>query len=127
MTAAFAFGFDLSLCADGCKPTRASAYFNSPARLPFNQFKMRPTMAIAATSFEEAQALIDRGVAADGSFPEGTAYLLSTSDTARNVRSASYPGTEKMLQGRFRVRSLRQDALTDAEGRLLLFHGQGAG
>ena len=76
ITSAFAFGFDPAFCAEGCKPTRPSRYFNSRARLPFTQLGMRPTMAIAATSFEQAKALIDRGVASDRSRPTGVAALV---------------------------------------------------
>lgn len=124
ITSAFAFGFDPAFCAEGCKPTRRSRYFNSPSPLPFKQLGMRPTMAIAATSFEQAKALIDRGVASDGSRPTGTAYLLSTSDSARNVRSASYPLVERILKGRLRVRTLKADTLTNANDVLFYFIGK---
>jgi uncharacterized protein (TIGR03790 family) len=124
ITTAFAFGFDPAFCAETCAPTRPSPYFNSPSRLPFTHFGIRPTMAIAATSFAQAKALIDRGVESDGSFPAGTAYLLSTSDRHRNVRSASYPLVENMLRGRLRVRRLDQDALMDARDVLFYFTGK---
>ena len=124
ITAAFAFGFDAAFCAEGCAPTRHSPYYDSPARLPFRQHGMRPAMALAATSFEEAKALIDRGVASDGSNPEGAAYLLSTSDAARNVRSASYPLAEKVLQRRLQVHRLEQDALIGAKDVLFYFTGK---
>ena len=48
-------------------------------------------MALAATGFDQAKVLIDRGIQSDGAQPSGTAYLVSTSDTARNVRAAYYP------------------------------------
>ena len=124
ITSAFAFGFSPAFCADGCKPTQPSPYFNSPSRLPFTHHGIRPTMSIAATTFEQAKALIDRGVEADGTQPAGTAYLLSTSDRARNVRSTSYPIVEKMLKGRVRARPMQQDALTDAADVLFYFTGQ---
>jgi uncharacterized protein (TIGR03790 family) len=123
ITSAFAFGFDPSYCADECKPTRPSPYFNSPSRLPFTQLGMRPTMTIASTSFEQAKALINRGVASDGSRPSGTAYLLSTSDSARDVRSVFYPIVERMLKGRLRVSTLTQDALKDKNDVLFYFTG----
>ncbi|MFY9328489.1 MAG: TIGR03790 family protein [Georgfuchsia sp.] len=113
ITTAFAFGFDPAFCASGCKPTRTSPYFNSSARLPYRQLGMRPTMAIAATSFENAKALIDRGVESDGSMPTGTTYLLSTSDTSRNVRSALYPLVDKLIKGRVPVRLLTAIAYAD--------------
>lgn len=125
ITSAFTFGFDPAFCSDGCHPTRPTTYFNSTGRLPFTEHGIRPTMSIAATSFEEAKALIDRGVASDGTFPSGTAYLLSTSDGARNVRSASYPLVEKMLRGnRVRTSILVQDELLDARDVFFYFTGK---
>jgi uncharacterized protein (TIGR03790 family) len=123
ITTAFAFGFDPAFCADSCKITRPSPYFNSTARLPFKQLGMRPTMSIAAASFEQAKALIDRGVEADGSFPAGTAYLMSTSDTARNVRSPSYPLVERLIKGRVYGRTMKQDAVKYAADVLFYFTG----
>jgi len=126
ITAAFAFGFDPAFCAEDCRTTRPSPYFNSRARLPFSQLKMRPTMAIAAASLGQAKALIDRGVWSDGMLPEGTAYLLSTSDAARNVRSGTYAMIESMLEHhpRVRARVLREDALRDAKDILFYFTGK---
>jgi uncharacterized protein (TIGR03790 family) len=123
MTTAFAFGFDPAYCADGCKLSQPSRYFNSPSILPFTQLKMRPTMAIAATSFEYAKELIDRGVESDGSFPAGTAYLLSTSDKARNVRNSSYPLVEQLIKGRIYGRTMKQDAVKYANDVLFYFTG----
>jgi len=123
VTTAFAFGYDPAYCAEGCKLSQPSRYFNSPSTLPFTQLKMRPTMAIAATSFERAKELIDRGVESDGSFPPGTAYLLSTSDKARNVRSSSYPVVEQMIRGRIYGRTMKQDAVKYANDVLFYFTG----
>ena len=81
-------------------------------------------MAIAATSFEQAKALIDRGVQSDGSFPAATTYLLSTSDKARNVRNPAYPQVEAMLKkARMPVRRLERDAITDESDVLFYFTG----
>jgi uncharacterized protein (TIGR03790 family) len=125
ITAALAFGFDPSLCADGCKPTRRSPYFDSPVRLPFTQLGIRPTMVLAASSFEDAKALIDRGVESDSSSPSGSAYLLSTSDTARNVRSSLYPLAARVLaQSGIRAYQLRQDDLADKRDVLFYFTGR---
>jgi len=123
ITSAFAFGFDPAYCADDCRPTRPSRYFDSTVKLPFNQLGMRLTMSIAATSFEHAKEVIDHGVQADGSAPSGTAYLLSTSDDARNVRSGFYPLTEKVARGRLRVKQVKQDALRGATDVLFYFTG----
>lgn len=124
ITTAFAFGFDPAFCADGCKPTRISPYFNSSAQLPYGQLGIRPTIMIAAMSFEQAKDLIDRGVKSDGSMPVGTAYLLSTSDNSRNVRSMLYPMVEKTLKGKLAVRRLKQDALMGESNILFYFTGR---
>jgi len=123
ITSAFAFGFDPVYCAEGCKPTQPSRYFNSRSSLPFAQLKMRPTMAIAASSFDYAKALIDRGVEADGTLPAGTAYLLSTSDSARNVRAASYPLAEQLIRGRIFGRTMKQNVVKHAPDVLFYFTG----
>ncbi len=115
ITTAFAYGFDPTFCANECKSTRISSYFNSSTRLPFTQLGIRPTMSIAATSLDYAKALIDRGVASDASNPTGTAYLLSTSDKLRNVRSVFYPMTKQVLEDKVRVSLLKQDTLLDAD------------
>jgi uncharacterized protein (TIGR03790 family) len=125
ITSALAFGFEPGFCADGCQNTRRSPYFNSSARMPFAQLHIRPTMSIAATSFAQAKALIDRGVMSDGSRPTATAYLLFTSDRARNVRSTTYPLIERLLgSGQVRARQLNQDALRDASDVLFYFTGK---
>lgn len=124
ITSAFAFGYDPAFCEPGCAPTRPSRYFNSRASLPFNQLGIRPTMAISATSFEQAKALIDRGVAADGQFPNGTAYLLTTSDVARNVRSAFYPDVRRAVRGRIPVAILKKDHIQHVNDVLFYFTGR---
>jgi hypothetical protein len=43
-------------------------------------------MMLAGATTAEALALVDRGVASDGTFPAGTAYLVRTSDPLRSVR-----------------------------------------
>jgi len=123
ITSAFTFGFNRAYCAEGCKSTQVSPYFNSPSRLPYTHHRMRPTMAIAATSFEHARSLIDRGVASDGSRPRGTAYLLETTDYARNVRSLLYQEAQELLKGRITVRRLTQNALRDKDDVLFYFTG----
>jgi len=123
ITSAFAFGFDPGFCEEGCKPTRLSPYFNSTTRQPYTRLGMRPTMVLAATTFTQAKALIDRGAESDETHPPGTAYLLSTSDGARNVRSTSYPTVERNLKGRLRVTTLKENALFNEKDVLFYFTG----
>ena len=96
ITGALALGFDAELCKNSCGASRASRYYNSPSPHPLSTLGWRPSMLLAARSPEQAMAMIDRGVAADGSLalrgrPPVTALLLATSDAPRRVRMALYP------------------------------------
>lgn len=123
VTSAFAFGFDPAYCADSCKPTKASPYFNSAARHPRDAYGIRPTMSLAAANVTEAKRLIDRGIAADGSNPAGTAYLVSTSDKARNVRAADYATVHRLLGETIPVETVNADALEDRRDVMFYFTG----
>ena len=96
ITGALALGFDAELCRQSCMASRPSSYFNSPSSRPLTEHGFRPSMLLAAPGVAEAKALIDRGVAADGSLvlrggPPVSALLLETDDAARSVRKAQYP------------------------------------
>jgi len=105
ITTAFAAGYDEAFCAKGCKATQLSPYFNTDSRRPHKDYGWRPAMLLAGRNFDDAKQLIDRGVAADGTRPRGTGYLVSTSDTARNVRSRFYPGIVLMQSDRFSLKN----------------------
>jgi uncharacterized protein (TIGR03790 family) len=90
VTSAFALGVDPKYCASGCSITRLSPYFNAPSSRPYDDLHMRPAMVLAATDIVEARRLIDRGAESDGTFPAGTAYLVTTNDVARNARISQY-------------------------------------
>jgi uncharacterized protein (TIGR03790 family) len=68
-------------------------------------------MMLAGRNFAAVKDLIDRGLAADGSRPSGTAYLLDTSDKARNGRVRYYPGIVMMQSDRFRLKIINSDTL----------------
>lgn len=91
ITTAFAYGYDAKYTSAAvCDSTANSPYFNHATRKPFTDLAMRPAMILGASSLVEAEALINRGIAADGSQPAGTAYLVSTTDVNRNVRSYGF-------------------------------------
>jgi uncharacterized protein (TIGR03790 family) len=123
ITSAFAFGFDEAYCAKGCKPTRQSAYFNAATRTPYHDLGIRPTMMLAGSSFEQVRDMIDRGVAADASYPKGTAYLVSTTDRARNVRAHFYPAVARRLGTRININIENTDALEGREDVLFYITG----
>jgi uncharacterized protein (TIGR03790 family) len=123
ITSAFALGYEPAYCATGCFKTRKSAYFNSTTRLPANTFGLFPTMSIAAYDVQQAKALIDRGVASDGTRPTGTAYLVSTSDAARNVRAAGYRDTFALRREVTPVRIVYDDDISNRLDVMFYFIG----
>lgn len=123
ITSAFAFGYDEAYCAKGCNSTRQSAYFNSATRKPYSDLGIRPAMMLAGSSVEQARNMIDRGVAADAGYPKGTAYLVSTSDKARNVRSHFYPLVVDKLGKRINIQVEETDALTGKDDVLFYITG----
>lgn len=123
LTSALAFGFDEKFCSAECKPTALSPYFNSQSQYPAKDHKLRPAMMLAGASFEQVRALIDRGIASDHSFPNGDAYLLSTSDKARNTRAIDYAQTAKELDGVFSLQILETDYILNRQDVLFYFTG----
>ena len=95
-TAAFALGFSDIYCNTSgmaCGETALVDYFDSDSTRPFDDHGLRPTMMLAAKDVADAEALIDRGVSADGSFPGGDGYLVRTTDVARSVRWPAFIST----------------------------------
>ncbi|OYX29219.1 MAG: hypothetical protein B7Z03_09680, partial [Hydrogenophilales bacterium 32-62-9] len=123
ITSAFAFGFDAAYCASSCKPTRPSPYFNSNVAQPYATYTIRPTMSLAASSVADAKRLIDRGVASDHSNPAGTAYLLSTSDKARNVRAAGYEALRLQMNSIIPTEIVQADTLARKTDVMFYFTG----
>ena len=125
ITSALTFGFDKAWCsARQCAPTQTSPYFAYRGADPYRDLGIRPTMSIAADTFADAKALIDRGVAADATRPPGTAYLVSTNDKARNVRSVYFPRIVQAMRGWIDTRIVETDALRDRHDVLFYFTGK---
>ena len=124
ITTAFAAGFDRTYCASGCKPTKLNPYFNSSSNRPYSDFGLRPTMAIAAWNFEEAKKLIDRGLDADRSFPQGTAYLVETKDKHRNTRARYFDEAAQYLSEKIKIDYLHSEYITEKTDILFYFTGR---
>ena len=124
ITSALSFGLDPAWCAQGCRATKLNPlHARGEVRRPWNELRFRPSMMLAATTYEHAVRLIDRGVASDGQAPSGTAYLLSTSDSARNVRAAGYGPIRQAFASRFRIQILEQDRLEQVKDVMFYFTG----
>ena len=98
VTAAFALGFDTIYCntsGQACGETAPVDYYDADTLQPWVDLDLRPTMMLAATSLEDAKALIDRGIASDGTHPTGDGYFVRTTDEPRSVR---YPDFETTVQ-----------------------------
>ncbi len=128
ISSAFALGFDSRYCAKGCKLTAASQYAGTNSLRPYDDFSIRPTMLLAAANFEEAKALIDRGVAADGQMVangnNGKAYLLETSDKARSVRKSVFPSVQLLLGNKLPVTILKANAIRNRKDVMFYFTGK---
>jgi len=123
MTSAITFGFDRRYCGQGCRQTRKSEYYNSASRMPFVDHHIRPSMLLAAGTFEAARQLIDRGVNSDYSRPAGDMYLLETSDAERNVRSVNYPLIVASLGSVLNINVLNSDWIKSKGNVLAYFTG----
>ena len=123
ISTAFAVGFDKAFCAKGCKETRHNPYYNSVSSRPYDDFGWRPTMVLAAKDFTAAKQLIDRGVAADYSQPKGSAYLLKTTDKARNSRAVLFPEVVKKFNTTFPVHYLEKNFIENQKDVLFYFTG----
>jgi uncharacterized protein (TIGR03790 family) len=123
ITSAFAFGFDETFCAQGCKTTQLSAYYNSDSELPYKDLTIRPTMMLAGSSLQQIYAMIDRGVASDYTKPEGTAYLMNTTDKARNVRSRRYRVIQELLDEKINIEQISSNVLKNKNDVMFYFTG----
>lgn len=93
ITSAFALGFDDMYCNTtgmACGATANIDYFDSASTRPFTDHGLRPAMMLAATSVDEGEALIARGVAADDTLPPDQGWLVRTTDMARSVRHPQF-------------------------------------
>lgn len=82
ITSAFAFGYHTNFC--GQNITTGSAYFDSASGKPWTDLKIRPSMMLGASTFESGKRTIDRGLAAEATYPTGKGRLVTTTDSARS-------------------------------------------
>lgn len=100
VTAAFAMGFDAGHCSTQgapCAPTALVPTFDSRSHRLWDDYRILPTMMLAAADAGDAFALISRGVASDGTNPGGEGWFVRTSDAARSVRWPDFITTVNQL------------------------------
>ena len=103
ITTAFAAGYRGEFCEPGCAATAANPLFDAPGWLPADTVGWWPAMLLPTADPVLARAVIERGIAADGTAPSGMLYLIDTQDAARNVRAAVYEQGLSLLTHRVRT------------------------
>jgi uncharacterized protein (TIGR03790 family) len=103
ITTAFAAGYRSAFCEPGCGLTAPNPLFDTDGWLPADTVGWWPAMLIPTDDPPAARALIERGIAADGTAPPASVYLVRTQDAARNVRSASYAEAQSLMHNRLRT------------------------
>jgi len=111
ITSALTLGFDAKQCENTCGIGKSSPYFDSPSANPARDFGMRLSMLLPTESISQAKALIDRGLMSKSTQTPASAYLLSTSDPARNVRAKFFPPSGMFPQKKLAVKSIRADSI----------------
>lgn len=123
ITSAIALGFDEAYCSKTCGPTKPSGYFASPSHAPWSDHKIRPAMLLAGQNFQDVKRLIERGVASDSTYPNGTGYLLDTHDKNRSVRRVFFPQTLKALGDALQLKRVDADSIQGKKDVLFYFTG----
>ena len=103
ITTAFAAGYRPIFCEPGCGLTAPNPLFDTDGWLPADTVGWWPAMLIPTDDPPAARALIERGIAADGTAPAGIVYLVRTQDAARNVRAATYEKAQTLFDHRLRI------------------------
>lgn len=126
MTSALALGFMGDPCVNNtCSWARSSPYYKSNSSQPYNDYKMRPAMMLAAFNLEQAKRMIDRGVASDATNPHGSAYLMNTTDGTRSLRAKIFPAQNlgKVLSPYVNVQLKQANSISGTSDALFYFQG----
>lgn len=123
ITSAFALGYAERHCATGCRATAPNPYFDSASRRPFEDFRIRPSMVVAARTIENAKFLIDRGIQSDYAAPAARAYLVITPDPARNSRQPSFVIAKKQHDEKIPTSIIRSRGIRDIFDIMFYFTG----
>jgi uncharacterized protein (TIGR03790 family) len=123
VTTAFAAGYRAAFCEPGCGATSLNPLYDSQGWLPADTVGWWPSMLIPSDDAALAHNLIERGMAAEGSRPPGTVYLVRTDDAARNVRSSTYPDVVSTFAQRVRIVELQTPVAADVSDAIAYFTG----
>lgn len=123
ITTAFAAGYRAAFCEPGCAKTAPNPLFDADDWVPADTVGWWPAMLLPTDDPALARALIERGIAADGTAPGGTVYLVRTTDAVRNVRAASYSDLTSVISPMLRVVELTAPVTHDVPDAIAYFTG----
>ncbi len=123
ITTAFAAGYRPDFCEPGCGLTALNPLYDSDDWLPPDTVGWWPAMLLPTDDPELARRVIERGINADRVSMPGTFYLVTTSDVARNVRSADYTSVQLLFGRRIRVVQLAEPVREDIHDAIGYFTG----
>ncbi len=124
-TAALFYGFKTDDCTTNCPAGYPSCNLPDASSNAYaaseNLFRQTPVAAgsnswlvimITSSNLAQAQAIIDRGVASDGTFPTQMVWLAKSSDPARNVRYLEFDNTifDARVTGDFTILRTNSDS-----------------
>lgn len=129
ITGALALGFDPALCEKTCAPSKPSRYFGSATIHPMRDLGVRLSMLLAAPDVAQAKALINRGVASDGTLSErgpqpANVHFVTTSDALRSVRRQLFPPDGPVPAFGIDVHLDQTEALRNADRVLMYLTGR---
>lgn len=129
ITGALALGFDPEFCEKTCSPSKPSRYFGSASTHPMRDLGMRLSMLLAAPDVAQAKALINRGVASDGSLTQrspqaANVHFVTTSDSLRSVRRQLFPPAGPIAAFGIDVHLDQTEAVRNADRVLMYLTGR---
>jgi uncharacterized protein (TIGR03790 family) len=123
ITSAMAAGYRPEFCEPGCGRTAPNPLFDTEGWLPADSAGWLPAMLLPSQDEALARAVIERGVQADGTQPKGSAYLVRTQDSSRNVRAVGYDAAVATLGSRIRIVQLTTPLTAEPNDILAYFTG----
>jgi uncharacterized protein (TIGR03790 family) len=129
ITGALALGFDPAFCEKTCSPSKPSRYFGSASTHPMRDLGVRLSMLLAAPDVAQAKALINRGVASDGTLSQrgpqpANVHFVTTSDSLRSVRRQLFPPAGPVPAFGIDVHLDQTEALRNADRVLMYLTGR---
>ena len=123
ITSALTMGYDATQCRNTCAAGRQNPYFNSASRQPYRDHRMRISMLLPTESVAQAKALINRGRISGFRQVPASAYLLATTDAARNSRAQFFPKPMYIRDVQVSIKPMRANSIEDVHDVMIYLTG----